>query len=120
MLTDVNPKLPMRNKDVTKAFYVDRLGFLQFGSDYDDYLMVTKDSVQIHFFRFKELNPRENYGQIYIRTDRIDSLYQSFLDSGIEIHPAGHLQNRPWGQREFAILDPDNNLLTFGQSLENS
>jgi hypothetical protein len=33
------------------------------------------------------------------------------------IHPNGKLQNKPWGQREFALLDPDNNLLTFGQSL---
>jgi hypothetical protein len=26
------------------------------------------------------------------------------------------LENKPWQQREFALLDPDNNLLTFGQS----
>jgi hypothetical protein len=25
------------------------------------------------------------------------------------------LETKPWGQREFSLLDPDNNLLTFGE-----
>ena len=77
--------------------------------------MVQKDSVQIHFFEFKELNPKENYGQVYIRTDNIEKLYKSLLDNGTSIHPNGILQTKPWGQKEFSLLDPDNNLLTFGQ-----
>jgi catechol 2,3-dioxygenase-like lactoylglutathione lyase family enzyme len=115
MLTDVNPKLPMRDKPRTKEFYVDKLGFQQFGDDYDEYLMVQKDNVQIHFFEFKELDPKENYGQVYIRTNDIEKLYQSMLDKKVEIHPSGDLQTKPWGQKEFSLLDPDNNLLTFGQ-----
>ncbi|HEX5154464.1 MAG TPA: VOC family protein [Parafilimonas sp.] len=117
MLTDVNPKLPMRDKVLTKEFYVDKLGFQQFGNDYHGYLMVQKDNIQIHFFEFKELDPKENYGQVYIRTDDIDNLYQSMLDKKLNIHPSGHLQIKPWKQKEFAMLDPDNNLLTFGQSI---
>jgi hypothetical protein len=118
MLTNINPKLPMRNKTETKDFYVNKLGFQNFGSaDYDGYLMVEKDNIQIHFFEFKELDPKENYGQVYIRTDDIDSLYQSLLDNKVNIHPNGALQTKSWGQKEFALLDPDNNLLTFGQSV---
>ena len=118
MLTDINPKLPMRNKDVTRDYYINQLGFLEFGSsDYDGYLMVQKDNIQIHFFEFKELDPKENYGQVYIRTDEVDKLYQSMLDKNISIHPNGHLQTKPWGQKEFSMVDPDNNLLTFGQPI---
>ena len=118
MLTAINPKLPMRNKAITKEFYVNQLGFEEFGSaDFDGYLMVEKDGIQIHFFEFAAIDPKENYGQVYIRTDNIDNLYQTFLDHRISIHPSGHLQIKPWGQKEFSILDPDNNLLTFGQSL---
>jgi hypothetical protein len=117
MLTDINPKLPMRNKKVTKAYYIN-LGFDQFGNaEYDEYLMIQKDSIQIHFFKFKNLNPKENYGQVYIRTNDIDQLYQSFLEKKLSIHPNGHLQLKPWGQKEFSMLDPDNNLLTFGESV---
>lgn len=118
MLTSINPKLPMRNKKVTKDYYINKLGFQAFGNaDFEGYLMLEKDDIQIHFFEFKELNPNENYGQVYIRTNDIDKLYQLFLENKINIHPAGNLQVKPWGQKEFSILDPNNNLLTFGQSI---
>ncbi|TJZ62877.1 VOC family protein [Sphingobacterium olei] len=116
MLTDINPKLPMRNKANTKEFYLNKLGFHEFGNaDYEGYLMVQKDDIQIHFFEFKELDPQENYGQVYIRTGDIDTLYQFMLHNKLTIHPSGDLQIKPWGQKEFSMLDPDNNLLTFGQ-----
>ncbi|MBZ4044558.1 bleomycin resistance protein [Flavobacterium hibisci] len=117
MLTAINPKLPMRDKTATREFYINKLGFEEFGNaDYKHYLMLQKDSIEIHFFEFKELNPNENYGQVYIRTNDIDAFYQSLLDNKTEIHPNGSLQIKPWGQKEFSILDPDNNLLTFGHS----
>lgn len=117
MLTDIHPKLPMRNKTVTKEYYIHMLGFREFGSaDFEGYLMLEKDGIQLHFFEFKALEPTENYGQVYIRTDDIEHLYQSFLNKKISIHPSGHLQTKAWGQKEFSLLDPDNNLLTFGQA----
>ena len=118
MITDINPKLPMRDKLVTKDYYVNKLGFEVYGSaDYDGYLMLRKDTIQIHFFEFKELIPKENYGQVYLRTDTIDKLYQSLLANKVAIHPNGKLQTKNWGQKEFSLLDPDSNLLTFGQEV---
>ncbi len=118
MLTHINPKLPMRNKTITRDFYLNKLDFQEFGSaDFEGYLMVQKDHIQIHFFEFKELDPKENYGQVYIRTDDIDGLHQLLLNKKTSLHPNGHLQVKPWGQKEFSVLDPDNNLLTFGQSI---
>jgi hypothetical protein len=119
MLTEINPKLPMRDKSVTKDYYVNKLGFKIFGdNDFDGYLMVQKDNIQIHFFDFKDLDPRKNYAQVYIRTDDIDNLYQTLLDNKVSIHPNGHLEIKPWGQKEFALLDPNNNLLIFGQNIK--
>jgi catechol 2,3-dioxygenase-like lactoylglutathione lyase family enzyme len=115
MVIDIIPKLPMREIAATKDFYINKLGFDELG-DYGNYLLVKKDSIEIHFFEFKNLNPQENYGQVYLRTNAIDMLYQSLLDNKVEIHPNGKLATKPWGQKEFSILDPDNNLLTFGQS----
>ena len=118
MLTDIHPKLPMRSKAATKAYYVDKLGFKVLGNvEYDEYLMLQKDKIEIHFFLFKALKPKKNYGQVYIRTDTIDSLYQNFLDKNIAIHPNAPLETKPWGQKEFSLLDPDNNLLTFGEGV---
>ena len=118
MLTEINPKLPMRDKNVTREFYIKKLGFKEYGSaNFDSYLMMEKDQIQIHFFEFKELDPKENYGQVYIRTANIERFYQSLLEYNTPIHPNGSLETKPWGQKEFSVLDPDNNLLTFGQSI---
>jgi hypothetical protein len=116
MLTQIHPKLPMRNKAVTEDFYITKLGFKKIG-DFEGYLMVLKDAIEIHFFEFQTLNPKENYGQIYIRTNAIEQLYQEMMDKKLSIHPNGSLQIKPWGQKEFSMLDPDNNLITFGQSI---
>jgi hypothetical protein len=115
MLLDIIPKLPMRNKMLTKEYYVHLLGFEEMG-DYGDYLMIRKEQIEIHFFEFKALDPISNYGQVYIRTSDIDGLYQQLIRQKIAIHPQGALQLKPWGQKEFALLDPDHNLLTFGHA----
>lgn len=117
MLQEIHPKLPMRDKKATADFYISKLGFSRFGNaDYDGYLMIEKDNIQIHFFEYKDLNPSENYGQVYIRVKDIESYYKSLNDSNTPIHPNGKLQIKPWGQKEFSLLDPDNNLLTFGEA----
>jgi len=76
MLTAIHPKLPMRDKVKTRQFYINQLDFQEFGiEDYEGYLMLESDKIEIHFFEFKDLNPKENYGQVYIRTNDIDNLY---------------------------------------------
>ena len=92
MLVEIHPKLPMRDKFTTRDFYLKKRGFQIFGSeDYDGHLMVQKDKVNIHFFEYRELNPKENYGQVYIRTNEIDKLYQLVLDAQLNIPSAGLL-----------------------------
>lgn len=117
MLTHVHPKLPMRNKEITKNYYIDGLGFEQRGGDFPDYLMVGKDGIEIHFFAFPDLDPGANYGQVYIRVKDISGLYRSFVEKGVTIHPNGALERKSWGMCEFSLLDPDHNLLTFGEEM---
>lgn len=114
MLHKVCPKLPMCNKSVTKAFYVNQLGFKVLGStDYPDYSMLVKDEVEIHFFLFRDLNPQENYGQLYLRVSEIEAEFELAKANGIVYKS---LESKPWQQKEFSVLDPDNNLLTLGES----
>ena len=116
MLTSISPKLPMRNKAATWEFYIEKLGFSLFG-DYDGYLMVEKDNIELHFFEFQDLNPLENYGQVYIRTNNIKELYRQAINKKLMMPKAGHLEIKPWSMKEFSLLDPDHNLLTFGQDI---
>lgn len=117
MLKSIHPKLPMRNKAETKAFYVDQLGFEAPSDFYPDYLMVKKDEVEIHFFLYADIDVLTNYGMCYIRTTAIDTLYAYAIENRLSIPELGHLQEKPWRQKEFSVLDPSNNLLTFGQAV---
>lgn len=116
MLLDIIPKLPMRDSYQTKEYYITQLGF-ELVRDYGNYIMLRKEGIEIHFFEFKELDPKENYGQVYIRLTGIEEFYKALLEKQIAIHPSSPLVIKPWGQKEFALLDPDNNLLTFGESI---
>lgn len=115
MLNAICPKLPMRNAEITRKWY-QLLGFHITGN-YGDYLIMERDAIEIHFFLHNSLEPETNYGQVYIRCRDIESEYQQFLAKNITIHPSGHLEQKPWGQKEFSLLDPDYNLLTFGEAL---
>jgi catechol 2,3-dioxygenase-like lactoylglutathione lyase family enzyme len=118
MLASIAPKLPMRNKAITRDYYVGLLGFEDNAEeDYDGYLMVEKEHIEIHFFEFADLNPAENYGQVYIRVNDIEEWYAWLKSRQVTIHPNAPLQVKPWGQKEFSLLDPDNNLLTFGEAV---
>ena len=105
----------MQQKAQTLDFYIQQLGF-ELLADYGDYILVKKEQVELHFFQYKGLDPATNYGQVYIRTNNIQQLYQDLLEREVPIHPNSPLQQKPWGQWEFALLDPDHNLLTFGQA----
>jgi hypothetical protein len=116
MLQLAIPKLPMRNSTLTKAYYIDQLGFSMI-NDYGDYLLLEKDQVELHFFLHPTLVPEENDGQVYFRITDIQAWYQHLLNKQVVIHPNGQLESKPWKQVEFSLLDPDNNLLTFGEAI---
>jgi len=118
MIQLIIPKLPMRNKQSTKTYYAENLGFEDVGAaDFEAYLIMKKDQHEIHFFNYQDLDISSNDGQIYIRVNDIEGYYQELMDNQTEIHPNGALSEKPWGMKEFSILDPDNNLLTFGENL---
>jgi catechol 2,3-dioxygenase-like lactoylglutathione lyase family enzyme len=123
MLVAVHPVLPMRDKKITKDYYTRYLGFTALYDEddrYKDYLMLKKDQIEIHFFLFRELDVKINYGICYIRTTEVDNLYQQALHLQLDIPELGHLKDQPWFQREFALRDPDANLLTFGMNISKA
>ncbi|UBM59099.1 VOC family protein [Marinilongibacter aquaticus] len=117
MLTDVFPKLPFIDKESTLEYYTERLGFTLI-SDYGDYFILRKDKVVLHFFSFPTLQPKKSDFMIYLEVDEdIESLYESLQEKGVPIHPNAPLSEKPWKRKEFALIDPNGTLLTFGQSV---
>lgn len=106
------PKLASLDIERSLAFF-ERLGFERRGS-YPDYGIVLRDGVQIHFWLCTDPRvPRETGCGVAV--DGIDALYEDYSTLGV-IHPNGQLEDKPWGVREFSILDADGNLITFQQT----
>ena len=116
MITQIIPKLPFINKEETLLYFTEKLGFSMV-SDYGDYCILKINSEEIHFFEYKNLDPKKSDFMIYLRIEKIDEFYKNLQTKNVEIHPNGKLETKPWNQKEFSLLDPNGTLLTFGESI---
>lgn len=102
----------------TTAFYK-QFGFEGGPHEFDSgYAILRRGSVELHFFTHKELVPAESSAGCYVRVMDVDSFYRSCLPSALPskgIPRMDAIEDKPWGLREFAIVDPDGNLLRIGQ-----
>ena len=114
------PILPSRSVSDTLAFFK-RLGFDgKICGDGDSYAILTRGTVELHFFTHSELRPAESCAGCYIRVLDVESIYRAFALAQLPrrgIPRIDALEDKPWGMREFAIVDPDGNLLRIGQTL---
>jgi len=115
------PTLPSRSIEATVAFY-NRLGFEGGMHKFNkSYAIMRRGSVEIHFFKHEELVPEQSSFGCYIWVQDVDSVYAAFGASRLSksgIPRMDKLQDKPWGLREFAIVDPDGNLLRIGEMLQ--
>lgn len=113
------PILPSRSVNDTLTFFR-RLGFEGKIHGYGDYAILARETVELHFFTHPELRPAESSAMCYIRVSDVESLYRAFVLAELPqrgIPRLDALEDKPWGMREFAIIDPDGNLLRIGQTL---
>jgi catechol 2,3-dioxygenase-like lactoylglutathione lyase family enzyme len=108
------PTLPMSEMRETQAFY-ERLGFhtAYWHMDPAQYLILRRDELELHFFGLPGLDPMENVAGCYLRVEDVEGLNDEFRESGIE--GLGCAEDKPWGMREFELVDPNGNLLRIGQ-----
>ena len=115
------PILPSRRIADTVAFY-QRLGFEGGAHAYDaGYAILRRGTLELHFFRHETLDPENSWAGAYLRVLDVEAIYQAALAcqwprAGIPRMDA--IEDKPWGLREFAIVDPDGNLLRIGQLLD--
>lgn len=99
----------------TVAFYKSKLGFNRVGYLDDNYAVIARDKFVVHFWKCNDKIHPENTS-CYVDVENIDKLYEELKLFNV-IHPNGHLEDKPYGMREFSILDNDGNLIKFGQEL---
>lgn len=112
------PTLPCRSVSATVAFYR-RLGFEGGAHEFNsEYAILRRGAVELHFFAHKELVPANSFAGCYIRVLDVEGVYRAFSSSQLPrtgIPRLDVLEDKPWGLREFAVVDTDGNLLRIGQ-----
>lgn len=98
------PVLPSRDLDRSAAFYA-RLGYAV-AHRYPDYAILACDGVEFHLARM-EVEPGRNPAGVYLRVSDADGLARAL---GVAA------EDKPWAQREFALSDPDENLVRVGEA----
>ena len=126
-----------------QAAFWKRLGFAE-RADHGDYLILGTDGgVEVHLSRWDEHDPRRTAGTLYVRVADAGELYarlrdeleadgllflapaagltpalttdlRALEDSGKEHIRLHQVEDKPWGQRQFAVVDPAGWLLQVG------
>jgi hypothetical protein len=105
------PILAFLDTDETVRFY-ERLGF-SCQANWKGYLMCQRDDIEIHLWQCDDPAIPKNTG-CYVRVNQVDELYAECLSLDC-VHSNGKLENKPWGIRQFSILDNSGNILHFGE-----
>ncbi|NIK02792.1 bleomycin resistance protein [Xanthomonas cannabis] len=112
------PILPSRAIAQTLAFYR-RLGFEGDAHPHDaGYAILRRGAAELHFFAHPDLDPAACYAGCYLRVGNVDDVYAALQAAGLPaqgIPRIDPLADKPWGMREFAIVDESGNLLRIGQ-----
>jgi catechol 2,3-dioxygenase-like lactoylglutathione lyase family enzyme len=116
----VAPILPSRDLRATSDFY-ERLGYEQAGLWPDEYLIVSRGEVGLHFFHCPQLDPWTSIAGCYLYVEDADALHEEYSRLGLPGEGIPRLHGAPedteYGLREFAVVDADGNLLRIGSPL---
>jgi catechol 2,3-dioxygenase-like lactoylglutathione lyase family enzyme len=124
------PAMPAHDVGTAVGFYTDVLGFETVHAE-TGFALLRRDGTTISLWGATDESWRESIdldhpvcsgaesfiagtASCSVQVDGVDELYAHCETHGIT-HPNSHLRDQPWGTREFGILDPDGNLVTFWQ-----
>jgi uncharacterized glyoxalase superfamily protein PhnB len=113
------PQLPSRSIRKTLAFY-ERLGFVGQAVPGHAYAIVERGELELHFFLHETLRPENSAFSCYLRVQDVEAIHQAFSAARLPaqgIPRMEPLENKPWGMREFAVIDEDGTLIRVGQEI---
>lgn len=116
ILQSISPLIPGGSDlKTTVAFYEEKLGFQCIHSEGDPMHMaiVERDAIQIFLIRNEDRHLAEGTS-LRIQVEGIERLYRELQAKDDSMfHPNGKLETKPWGMKEFVVLDPMGICLTF-------
>ena len=122
------PALPVADMARSVEFYKGQLGFTLMHRE-DGFAIFQSGDVELHLWEAGEegwrrrdheqapiISGAESFlagtASCRVEVDGVDELHAELKPLGI-LHPNAPLRDEEYGTREFSIVDPDNNLLTF-------
>jgi hypothetical protein len=112
VLTKIMPELPLDDVPAGVAYYRDVLGFTVNYAQHDIGVM---DRDQVRVLLIARTERHRGIGSCYVYVADVDALFHELVakEANVQAQPV----SRPWGLREFAVLDVAGNRITFGQPL---
>lgn len=108
----VTPRLPVTDVERALAFYVDRLGFKlgwKWGSPIT-HGNVCRDSISLDLISMP--HGRCGTAMAYIQLSGVDAYFSELKARNLDLMPP---EDRPYGMRDFEVVDLDGNRLAFGE-----
>ena len=125
----VTPAIRVRDMAVALAFYTERLGFVvERGGPADSNCSLARGDARLMLETAGDLYSvpyneaiRGRLGSLspialYVEAEDLDALYARLAEAGVEV--VDPLADRPWGQAEFTVADPDGQWLTFWRATD--
>jgi catechol 2,3-dioxygenase-like lactoylglutathione lyase family enzyme len=107
----ISPWFPVSDVTAALAFYREQLGF-DLGWIWGDpptHANVCRGAIDISL----ALEPsRAGTGEAYVGLRGVDAYYKELQGRQVQV---GELDDREYGMRDFALVDPDGNRLVFGE-----
>jgi len=126
-LLEAIPALPVRDVGASIPYYQDKLGFSLVHTE-GGFAILKRDAVELHLLTANdekwqtrpETSPVASGAESFLAgtascrvgVSGIDELYSELAPRRV-LHGNGALQEQPWGDRYFTVVDLDNNLITF-------
>jgi catechol 2,3-dioxygenase-like lactoylglutathione lyase family enzyme len=110
--------LAVCNLEVSKKFYVEKLGFTEEMS-VDGWSFLSRGACKLRLGDCPGITPMTDVPDhswfAYLHVQAAEPLYHELVNNGVEIWHS--LADKPWGMREFAIVTPDGHRIVFGERL---
>jgi uncharacterized glyoxalase superfamily protein PhnB len=116
LLGNISPLIPAGSHlEAAITFYEQKLGFTCIHKEGNPIRMaiVKRDAAEIFLVKNDYISLAENTA-FRIHVTGIVELYEEFQSKGEEIvHSNSKLETKPWGVKEFVIIDPSGVCITF-------
>jgi predicted enzyme related to lactoylglutathione lyase len=113
MLKKIMPELPLTDVPAGIAHYRDVLGFKV---NYQQHDIGVMDRDAVRLLLIAKTDRHRGIGSCYVYVENADAIHSELVAKGAGVQ--GEPMSRPWGLREFRVLDPEGNQITFGEPLE--